>query len=89
MCSSLEVGQETNSRHWKPIDNDLTIRRCLPSRGVAFDCAPLLIELLCVMDLPADELGQYLAVYNALSFGIAGVGSADIFLWLQMPHFIW
>jgi len=25
-------------------------------------------------------------VYNALSFGIAGMGSATIFLWLQMPQ---
>merc|ERR1719355_113494 len=30
--------------------------------------------------------GQYLAVYNALSFGIAGMGSATIFFWLQMPQ---
>jgi len=30
--------------------------------------------------------GQYLAVYNALSFGIAGMGSATIFFWLQMPN---
>jgi bacteriorhodopsin len=30
--------------------------------------------------------GQFLAVYNALSFGIAGMGSATIFLWLQMPQ---
>jgi len=29
---------------------------------------------------------QYLSVYNALSFGIAGMGSATIFLWLQMPQ---
>jgi len=30
--------------------------------------------------------GEYLAVYNALSFGIAGMGSATIFFWLQMPN---
>merc|ERR1711935_311532 len=29
---------------------------------------------------------QWLAVYNALSFGIAGMGSATIFFWLQMPN---
>jgi bacteriorhodopsin len=29
---------------------------------------------------------QWLAVYNALSFGIAGMGSAMIFVWLQLPN---
>jgi len=28
--------------------------------------------------------GQWLAVYNALSFGIAGMGSATIFFWIEM-----
>jgi len=30
--------------------------------------------------------GQWLAVYNALSFGIAGMGAATIFFWLQIPN---
>ena len=30
--------------------------------------------------------GQWLAVYNALSFGIAGMGSATIFFWPQIPN---
>jgi len=30
--------------------------------------------------------GQWLAVYNALSFGIAAMGSCMIFVWLQMPQ---
>jgi len=30
--------------------------------------------------------GQWLAVYNALSFGIAGMGSCMIFVWLQIPN---
>jgi len=30
--------------------------------------------------------GQWLSVYNALSFGIAGMGSATIFFWLQLPN---
>merc|ERR1712150_216178 len=30
--------------------------------------------------------GQWLAVYNALSFGIAGMGSATIFFWLQIAN---
>jgi len=30
--------------------------------------------------------GQWLAVYNALSFGIAGMGSCMIFAWLQIPN---
>jgi bacteriorhodopsin len=30
--------------------------------------------------------GQWLAVYNALSFGIAAMGSCMIFVWLQMPN---
>jgi len=30
--------------------------------------------------------GEWLAVYNALSFGIAGMGSATIFFWLQIPN---
>merc|ERR1712241_1469276 len=30
--------------------------------------------------------GQWSAVYNALSFGIAGMGSATIFFWLQLPN---
>jgi len=29
---------------------------------------------------------QWLAVYNALSFGIAGMGAATIFFWLQVPQ---
>jgi len=29
---------------------------------------------------------QWNAVYNALSFGIAGMGSATIFYWLQLPN---
>merc|ERR1711920_1163047 len=28
--------------------------------------------------------GQWLAVYNALSFGIAGMGAATIFFWIEM-----
>ena len=30
--------------------------------------------------------GQWSAVYNALSFGIAGMGCATIFFWLQLPN---
>jgi len=30
--------------------------------------------------------GQWSFVYNALSFGIAGMGSATIFYWLQLPN---
>jgi bacteriorhodopsin len=30
--------------------------------------------------------GQWLAVYNALSFGIAAMGSGTIFYWLQIPN---
>jgi bacteriorhodopsin len=30
--------------------------------------------------------GQWSLVYNALSFGIAGMGSATIFFWLQLPN---
>jgi len=30
--------------------------------------------------------GQWLAVYNALSFGIAGMGAATIFFWLQIAN---
>jgi bacteriorhodopsin len=29
---------------------------------------------------------EWLAVYNALSFGIAGMGSCMIFVWLQIPN---
>jgi len=37
--------------------------------------------------LPAGfTYGQWSAVYNALSFGIAGMGSATIFFWLQLPN---
>jgi len=37
--------------------------------------------------LPVDvTYGQWLAVYNALSFGIAGMGAATIFFWLQIPN---
>merc|ERR1712137_529130 len=47
-----------------------------------FDCA------VSVMGpLPEGvSYGQWLAVYNALSFGIAGMGSATIFFWLQIPN---
>jgi len=30
--------------------------------------------------------GQWLAVYNALSFGIAAMGACMIFVWLQVPN---
>jgi len=37
--------------------------------------------------LPLDvDYAMWLSVYNALSFGIAGMGSATIFLWLQMGN---
>ena len=37
--------------------------------------------------LPEDfSYDHYSAVYNALSFGIAGMGSAMIFVWLQIPN---
>jgi bacteriorhodopsin len=32
------------------------------------------------------DYGAWSAVYNALSFGIAGMGSATIFFWLQVPN---
>merc|ERR1712124_234073 len=31
-------------------------------------------------------MGQWCAVYNALSFGIAGMGAATLFFWLQLPN---
>ena len=37
--------------------------------------------------LPEDfAYAHYSAVYNALSFGIAAMGSAMIFVWLQIPN---
>jgi len=37
--------------------------------------------------LPTDfTYAQWSAVYNALSFGIAAMGSATIFFWLQIPN---
>jgi len=37
--------------------------------------------------LPEDfAYAHWNAVYNALSFGIAGMGSACIFVWLQLPN---
>jgi len=37
--------------------------------------------------LPTDvTYGEWLAVYNALSFGIAGMGSATVFFWLQLGN---
>jgi len=37
--------------------------------------------------LPHDvTYPQWLAVYNALSFGTAGMGAATIFFWLQVPQ---
>jgi len=37
--------------------------------------------------LPTDfTYAQWSAVYNALSFGIAAMGSATIFFWLQLPN---
>merc|ERR1719410_1581022 len=32
------------------------------------------------------DYASWSAVYNALSFGIAGMGSATIFFWLQLPN---
>jgi bacteriorhodopsin len=37
--------------------------------------------------LPTDfTYGQWSLVYNSLSFGIAGMGSATIFYWLSLPN---
>jgi len=37
--------------------------------------------------LPTDvTYGQWLAVYNALSFGIAAMGAGTCFYWLQIPN---
>ena len=37
--------------------------------------------------LPAgSSYGQWSLVYNAMSFGIAAMGSATIFFWLQLPN---
>ena len=37
--------------------------------------------------LPEDfSFAHWSAVYNALSFGIAAMGSAMIFVWLQLPN---
>jgi bacteriorhodopsin len=35
---------------------------------------------------PGIEYGDWSVVYNSLSFGIAGMGSATIFFWLQLPN---
>merc|ERR1712227_440303 len=32
------------------------------------------------------DYGDWSAVYNSLAFGIAGMGSATIFFWLQLPN---
>merc|ERR1711934_317995 len=59
------------SRHSTP---DLTANFCA-SRNNAM--APL----------PEDiTYGQWSLVYNSLSFGIAGMGSATIFFWLQLGN---
>jgi hypothetical protein len=41
-----------------------------------------------IFDDPAQgiENAQWSADYNALTFGIAGMGSATIFFWLQLPN---
>jgi len=45
------------------------------------------VVLLPMAPLPTDfTYAQWNAVYNALSFGIAGMGSATIFFWLQLPN---
>jgi len=42
---------------------------------------------LTMAPLPAGvTYGQWLAVYNALSFGIAAMGSCMVFVWLQMAN---
>ena len=38
------------------------------------------------LSLRASAYAQWSAVYNALSFGIAAMGSATIFFWLQVPN---
>jgi len=50
---------------------------------VEFGLTPLTI----MAPLPQGmTYGQWLAVYNALSFGIAAMGSGTIFYWLQIPN---
>jgi len=57
-----------------------------------FDSSQSGIHILCdpaaaMAPLPNGfTYGQWSAVYNALSFGIAGMGSATIFFWLQLPN---
>ena len=49
-------------------------------RSTSYLCSPM-------APLPEDfAYAHYSAVYNALSFGIAAMGSAMIFVWLQIPN---
>merc|ERR1712004_404118 len=57
--------------------------------GSSFKGSDLIrLVLLAVMAPLVDgwDYGSWSAVYNALSFGIAGMGSATIFFWLQLAN---
>merc|ERR1719146_151218 len=50
---------------------------------------PMLIYLKAAEPLPSDDALSYTEwslVYNCLSFGIACMGTASIFVWLQIPN---
>merc|ERR1711884_78189 len=60
--------------------------------GGHFDSSQSGIHILCNLSAAMAPLpngftyGQWSAVYNAPSFSIAGMGSATIFFWLQLPN---
>jgi bacteriorhodopsin len=50
---------------------------------------PMIIQLAAVQPVPSDDALSYTEwslVYNCLSFGIACMGTASIFVWLQIPN---
>jgi bacteriorhodopsin len=50
---------------------------------------PMIIQLAAVQPVPSDDALSYTEwslVYNTLSFGIACMGTASIFVWLQIPN---
>ena len=65
---------------------------CVASRRTSFHFSlRLSLFLHCIIGAMAAlasgfTYGQWSLVYNSLSFGIAGMGSATIFFWLQLAN---
>jgi len=80
MAAAHQVQRTIRSSWLKPV---------LPPEGLSYTqlCSTSATARKIMAPLPEGfSYAQWSAVYNALSFGIAGMGSATIFFWLQLAN---